>query len=160
GDAAAVPAIPDAAPSAELLSQPRRLQLVIYINGYKSGFFEEFVYDPLAQRFATHRRDLEETGIRVPGEGKPGDVVFLDEIGIYYRYEQAEQAMYFVVNDEQRITRVYDSRPALQRRPAQTDYGAVVNYSLFGGTIHDLRTKEFQFNGANASFDARAFSPL
>jgi outer membrane usher protein len=160
GEAWAVPSIPAPAPAAELLAQPRRLQLIIYINGYKSGLFEEFVLDPAAYRFAARRSGLDEIGIRQPREGKPDDIIFLDELGIYYRYAEAEQAMYFVLGDDQRKTRVYDSRRLAERLPARSDTGAVVNYSLFGGSIRDARIGQFQFSGANATLDARAFSPL
>jgi outer membrane usher protein len=160
GGAWAVPSIPDAAPAAELLAQPRRLQLIVYINGYKSGFFEEFVLDPVAYRFAARRSGLEEAGLRLPGKGKSDDIIFLDELGIHYRYAESEQAMYFVVGDDQRKVRVYDSRPALERLPARSDTGAILNYSLFGGSIRDMRAGQVQFSGANASLDARAFSPF
>ena len=46
-----------------------------------------------------------------------------------------------------------------ERLPARSDVGAVINYSLFGGSIRDMRLGHFQFNGANASLDARVFGP-
>ena len=59
--------------------------------------------------------------------------------------------------DELRQAKRYDlGLRSTQDPPAQSDYGAVLNYNLFAssGPLNQL-----SFNGASATFDARAFSP-
>ena len=41
---------------------------------------------------------------------------------------------------------------------ARADFGALLNYSFFGGMIRDLKTGTTSFNGANAFLDGRVMN--
>lgn len=144
-------------PTPQLLTGLRELQLLVLVNGERTGLFESFVFDPQTSRLAARRRDLTEAGVKTPN-GAPEERINLDSLPGAYRYDAATQTIDFILNDEQRLPRVYDASQAPERPKPQAGRGAIVNYSLFGGSVRDLASGRTTFNNANVMLDARAFS--
>lgn len=144
-------------PAADLFAGPRDLQLVVFVNGEATGFFETFTYDPAANRFKARRRDLTEVGVKTPS-GSLDEAIFLDTLPGTYRYDAANQRMDFILTDEQRLPRVYNARDVEERPKPQAAMGAIVNYSMLGGGSRDRFSDRATTHYANLVFDARAFS--
>jgi outer membrane usher protein len=142
-----------------LISAPRPLRLEVFINGVSTHYVEPFVLTP-PDRLSIARGDLEDVGVKVPGSGGLKDMVALDGLGLKFRYDEAAQTIDFTLSDRERLARIYDARGNLEKPPAPTaDWGAIVNYTLFGATMNTVPSFP-RFEGANATFDARAFGPL
>ena len=144
-------------PAPQLFAGPRELQLVVLVNGESSGYFESFTYDPATNRLAARRRDLTQVSVRTP-EGPPEERIFLDTLPGTYRYDAAMQRIDFILTDEQRLPRVYNAIGEQERPKPQANIGAIVNYSVLGGSVRDRATGLTTFNDTNVMFDARAFS--
>ena len=150
-------ALPPIAPAADALDGPRKLQLEVIIDDEPTELVEPFVHDVASDRFSAKRSDLEEIGIRTP-PGEPDEMVFLDRLGVTYRYNETAQRMEYTLADDQRLPKVYNALNGPARVTPRADFGASLNYSLFGGTIRDMNMGQIQFTGANAWLDARVFS--
>jgi outer membrane usher protein len=142
--------------------EARPLQLEVYVNGTATNVIGAFV-QIAGDRMAARRSELAELGIRTPDPGSPGDLIVLNDLpGLEYRYDETKQAIYFTLSDERRIRRTYDARagagPAAQ--PTRSDFGSVVNYTLFAQSSKTVDTGYTGFSGANGTFDARMFGPL
>ena len=144
-------------PAPHLFAGPRELQLVVLVNGESSGYFESFVLDPLSNRFSARRRDLTQVSVRTP-EGPTDERIFLDELPGTFRYDPALQRIDFILTDEQRLPRVYNAHDAQERPTPQANIGAILNYSVLGGSVRDRASGLTTFNDTNVMFDARAFS--
>ena len=157
GSAQAQGALTPIQPSPQLFAGPRELQLIVAVNGENTGFFEAFVHDPQTNRLSARRRALTEVGVRTP-EGQPDERLFLDTLPGQYRYDAATQRIDFVLTDDQRLPRVYNARDEQERPKPQAGLGAIVNYSVLGGSVRDRVSGRTTFNDTNVMFDARAFS--
>ena len=144
-------------PAETLFAGPRDLQLVVFINGEATGFFETFTYDPAANRLKARRCDLTEAGVKTPG-GSLDEAIFLDTLPGTYRYDAANQSIDFILTDEQRLPRVYNARNEEERPRPEAAMGAIVNYSMLGGSSRDRVSGRTTFSDTNLVFDARAFS--
>ena len=144
-------------PAPQLFAGPRELQLVVHVNGEPSGYFEPFVLDPLSNRLSARRRDLTQVSVKTP-EGPLDERIFLDELPGTYRYDAAQQRIDFILTDEQRLPRVFNALGTRERPTPQANIGAIVNYSVLGGSVRDRATGLTTFNDTNVMFDARAFS--
>jgi outer membrane usher protein len=143
-----------------VFSAPRQLRLEVTINGAATNYVAPFIWTPPGRLSAT-RADLEDVGVKAPGHGGLKDEIFIDDIpGIRYRYDEPGQKIDFTLSEAQRATHVYDARAVGDKAPpARTDWGALLNYTLYATTLSNLPTLP-KFTGANASLDARAFTPL
>ena len=157
GSAQAQGALTPIQPAPQLFAGPRELQLIVAVNGENTGFFEAFVHDPQTNRLSARRRALTEVGVRTP-EGQPDERLFLDTLPGQYRYDAATQRIDFVLTDDQRLPRVYNARDEQERPKPQAGLGAIVNYSVLGGSVRDRVSGRTTFNDTNLMFDARAFS--
>ena len=144
-------------PAPQLFAGPRELQLVVFVNGESTGFFESFTYDPQNNRLAARRRALTEVNVKTP-DGPPDERLFLDELTGGHRYDAATQSIDFILTDEQRLPRVYNALLREDRPRPQSGLGAIFNYSVLGGSMRDRYSGRTAVNGANMMFDARAFS--
>jgi len=137
---------------------PRPLQLEVFINDTPTDRIGTFAL--LAdQKLSATRGELAEIGITAPGNGAAEDMIVIDAASeIEYRYDEPSQRIYFKLGDERRVRQLYDARAntdaAVQPRP---DFGAVMNYTLFGGVTKSFGPGFTGFSGANASLDARVF---
>src|SRR5712691_848912 len=141
--------------------EPRPLQLEVYVNDAPTQLIGAFVQ--LAdRRIAATRSELAEVGLKVPGSGSAGSLVVIDDVpDITYRYDEPAQKIFFRLADEQRLRRTYDVRGNSDAIvPARTDYGSVLNYTLFASAARSPDSSAVAFSGANASLDARMFGPL
>ena len=143
--------------------ESQKLQLEVVINDVPSKLVGTFTHLPDG-RFAATRAELTEIGLKAPGSGEAEDLVVIEDItGVTYRYDDGEQKINFSAPDEQRVTKSYDARPSTQATaPTRNEYGAVMNYTLFGAANKELSGASggpVSFSGGNASLDLRAFSP-
>jgi outer membrane usher protein len=135
------------------------LQLDVLINGDKTGLLGSFLLLPNGN-IATRRSELVEVGIKVPGSGKPDDVVDLNELlGDKFKYDEPSQSISFDLTDNQRVARTFDAMASVPQIPVSTAWGSVLNYTLFGSETAGLNDRRATFSGASASLDARMFSP-
>lgn len=135
------------------------LHLEVAIRGASTHLIEPFTLLPDG-RLLARRADLEEVGIRVSGDGDPRAPIDLDTLPrVAHRYDAARQVIDFALSDADRLARVYDARPdGREARPPRTDWGAVLNYRVYGTTADGLRSFP-RFQGLNATLEARAFGP-
>jgi outer membrane usher protein len=143
-----------------ILTAPRALRLDVFINGAPTHILEPFTWTPPGRLSAT-RGDLEDIGVKAPGQGGLKDVVFLDELpGIKFAFDEAAQKVDFTLTDSQRLAHVYDARGEIAKPPPTTpSWGALVNYTLYG-SLARAAPDAGMFSGANVTLDARAFSPF
>jgi len=137
-----------------------QLQLEVYINELPTGLIGSFV-QLSDKRMAARSTELTELGIK-PASSAAGDkpVILEDIPGLSYRYQEAEQKIFFRAGDERLVAKVYNVRGKPAPVPAaRADFGAVMNYALFASSMANLPKSSFWFSGANASIDARLFGP-
>ena len=141
--------------------EPRALQLEVFINDEKTDLIGSFTQ--LADgHLVSHRQELEELGIKVPGSGKPDDVIALDMApGVVYRYDERTQTIHFTLGDDRREAHVYDlGAPTGEALPVTSGFGSVLNYGLFASQSLALDKGDLAFSGASATLDGRMFSPI
>jgi outer membrane usher protein len=137
----------------------RPLQLEVLINGDKTGLLGSFLQ--LADgSLAARRSELIEAGVKIPGSGQPDDLVVLSELlGEKFKYDEPAQSISFDLTDNQRVARTFDAMASAAQIPVTTDWGSVLNYTLFGSETSGLNPRQATFSGASASLDARVFTP-
>ena len=140
-----------------LSQRQRTVHLEVFINDQTTNTTIELELDPAGSRLRTKRSELEAAGVKVPGEGGKDDPVFVDQLGYAFRFDEANQQLRLTLTDAQRVARDYDTRGERERIKPSIDPGFLLNYSLYGGSFRNT-TSQLKFSGANASFDARAFS--
>lgn len=160
--ASAAPASAQLAPievSAASPERARALRLEVLIHGGTTHLVEPFALDAVG-RLSAARADLEEVGIRCDGRGGPRDLIDLGTLPeLSYAYDEAHQTVDFELPDSARAPRVYDASAVRIRPPApEADWGSMLNYTLFASSMDRLRAFP-EFEGANATLDARLFGP-
>ncbi len=135
------------------------LRLEVFINGVPTHLVEPFTLSA-DEHLLAKPSDLADVGVKVPGFPDPLAPIDLATLpGVTFAYDERAQTIDFRVSDAGRLAHVYDARPTGPRAaPAQSGWGAVANYSLFGTSTQKLSAIP-HFSGANATLDARAFSP-
>jgi len=110
----------------------RQMQLEVVLNGNPTQLIGAFVMLDDG-RIAARRQELEEIGIAPRGYASPDKLVILDDLfGLSYRYEESTQRISITAPEELLVTKEYNiSRRAEAPELAKTDYGAVLNYTLF-----------------------------
>ena len=137
------------------------LQLEVFINQAPTHLIGSFTM-AAGQKIAARRAELEEIGLKPSGSASPDDVMALDEVvGLSYRYDEASQKIFITVSDELRARKTLNgSAMAKQDIAVRSDFGGVLNYTLFSGGTGQWAPRLFGFDGSSATFDARAFSPF
>ena len=139
----------------------RQLQLEVFLNGAATHLIGSFTL--LASgRVAAPRSELQEMGLKPSGESSPQDLVVLADVpGLSYHYDEPLQRIEITASDEARVTKNNDvtTRPN-GPHPMQTDYGAVLNYTLFAASAGYVDPVRVAFSGASATLDARTFTPF
>ncbi len=155
-------AIARPAPAAAAAGLSNGLMLAVTLNSQPAGKIVGFT-DLGDGHLAATRRDLEAVGVRPPGAGAADEEIPLDGIADFsYIYDPAAQRVDIVLADSNRIPNIYDARgvPAVSVA-ARSDYGAVLNYSLFAAADEDTLPSIYDdFSGVNASLEARVFTPV
>jgi outer membrane usher protein len=138
----------------------QKMQLEVVLNGSPTQLIGAFVMHD-DRRIAARQQELEEMGLNPQGHASPNKLIVLDELfGLTYRYDEPTQRIFITAPEELLVTKEYNlSHRPQSTAPAPTDYGAVLNYSLFasGGTKPDVQS--VAFNGATATLDGRVFTP-
>jgi outer membrane usher protein len=139
----------------------RAMQLEVIINDTPTQLIGAFVMRDDG-RIATRRQELEEIGFNPRGYASPDQLVALDELpGLSYRYDEPTQRIFITAPDELRARKEYKIINKQQdAAPVQSDYGSVLNYSVFSSADSRLKARSFTFNGTSATLDARAFTPF
>ena len=142
------------------LPDGRSLQLEVFINGEKTRLIGSFSQLPDG-RLGACRGELEEIGVKAPGSGSADELIILETIsGITYRYDERTQTITITLSNSQRVIRQYDAGVIPSAPPpTPSDYGSVLNYTLFAVNSYGFDKSKFAFNGASAFLDARFFSP-
>ena len=139
----------------------RQLQLEVVVNGSPTKLIGAFIMLE-DRRIAVRRQELEEIGLNPRGYASPDKLIMLDDLpGLSYRYEEATQRILIMAPDKLLATKEYSASDSPQKTLAvQTDYGAVLNYTLFSSAASNPNAKLFVFSGASATLDGRAFTPF
>ena len=138
-----------------------QLQLEVFINDAPTHLIGSFTM-VIGGRIAASRAELEEIGLNPQVSASAQDTIVLDELaGLSYRYEEASQQLYIAAPDRLRATKRLDASGAPKDQIAlRTDYGAVLNYTLYSAGAAQWEPRSFAFNGSSATLDARAFTPF
>jgi len=138
----------------------RQVQLEVFVNDNPTQLIAGFVLLN-NKHIAARRQELEEIGLNPRGYASPDQLVALDELpGLAYRYDEPGQRIFITAPDELRVTKEYKvSGKPQESLPVQSDYGSVLNYSLFSSADSRPSARSFALNGASATLDARAFTP-
>jgi outer membrane usher protein len=136
------------------------LQLEVIINGKKSGLLASFVRFPDG-KIAARRSELVEAGIDIAKSSQADDLVTLDDVlSNRFKYDEPTQSISFDLDDNQRVARTFDAMGIGSPRPqVRSDWGSVLNYTLFGSDTAGLASRQVVFNGGSATLDERVFSP-
>jgi outer membrane usher protein len=137
-----------------------QVQLEVIVNDTPTQLIGAFVLLD-NKRIAARRQELEEIGLNPRGYASPDQLVVLDDLnGLAYRYDEPTQRIFIAAPDELRVTKEYKVAGKPQESPPmQSDYGSVLNYSLFSSADSRPKARSFALNGASATLDARAFTP-
>lgn len=148
--------------TAQNAAEGRHLFLEVIINDFSTGVLAEYSEDPVVG-LTTTPEDLAAVGLRLveKARGADGRIVLNQLPGVSYQVDESAQKLYVVAPDAARVSRTLDARYRRKERPEpQADYGAVLNYALFGAT-GALRDIDFgRLDTFSGSFDLRAFGPL
>ncbi len=144
-----------------LAADNRPLQLEVFINGHPTRLIGTFVQQA-DNRIAATRAELEEIGLKVnPGIPAERNVVLNDLPQVSYRYDELGQKLDITADHSALRPRSYDlSTPPQKPVAPRADWGALLNYSLFGTSGSVLKGSILSGAGTSASLEARVFSPL
>ena len=139
----------------------KQMQLEVVVNGSPTQLIGSFTLLDDG-RIAVKRAELEEIGLNPRGYASPDKQIVLDDLpGLSYRYEEAAQRISITVPDDLRTTKEYVVSNSPQKALAvQSDYGGVLNYSLFSSAASNPNTRLSALNGGSATLDGRAFTPF
>jgi outer membrane usher protein len=138
----------------------KRLQLEVVLNGRSTNLVIPATASPSGE-LVVERRELEEAGVNPEGRGGPSEKIVLQSSGIQFRYDEAQQRIYFDLSDQQRTPKQYDGRGERPPAPPPTSsWGALLNYVMYASSSSSLSHLAPKPSGANASLDMRLFSPL
>ena len=141
-----------------VLRSTRELQLAVTINSVPTGLVKTFDVDPQNGRISVRARDLRDLGIKVPSQA---EVLCLDDLpDLRFAYDEPSQTIDFKLRDDQRLPKTYDASRRGDREKARSDIGFLMNYSLFGSGSAGRNLTGTRFDGANATLDTRAVSPV
>jgi outer membrane usher protein len=149
-------------PAAASAAGPVELLLDTVINGLPTNTITTFVQFPDGS-LGANLSDLSALGLKVEGRGPSNTLIHLSEVPtLTYRYDDRAQRISITIDSAYQRTRVLDVRPrdSLRTQPPRADWGALVNYDLFGAASNLIHTNEWSYSGASLTLDARLFSPF
>src|SRR2546423_1901234 len=138
-----------------------QLQLEVFINQTPTHLIGAFTL-LVGGKIAVRRAEMEEIGLKPRGYASPDQMIVLDELaGLSYRYDEATQQLFITVGDELRAAKMLDASAAPKEDTAvRSDYGGVLNYTLYSAGAGQWAPRSLAFNGSSASLDARALTPF
>lgn len=147
-----------------------QLQLEVYINDVSTELIATFRQND-AGSFFIEPVQLENIGI-VPMESAAGDDGWIDISrlpDVVARYDESSQSIYFTLPMEARASKVIDVSGRSNRndddddadagRRATSDFGGLVNYTVYGSSGGSRWSDIADFNGVSALLEGRAFGP-
>lgn len=144
----------------ETNQEQKNLQLEVFINDIPADTIGSFVLFG-GNRIGATRNELEELGLRIGARRFPQDIVMLDDIPVTYQYDERTQKIRITVDNADRQGRAFDlsGNGAGRFVPAQSDWGALLNYDLLSttGSLRNLRS--LAFSGTSLALESRTFSP-
>lgn len=139
------------------------LQLAVSINNQPARKIGSFIQDPQGGLEA-EAKELHDIGIKVPASiaAQPDGAVRLADIpGLVCVYDAPNQALACQAPNNLLVTQVFNNHSLSAVMAATTkNYGAALNYQLFGSASSAKAFAGYTFNGASASLDGRVFSPF
>ena len=155
------------------------MQLEVILNGIPTKLIGSFTMLD-GNRLAAAPQELRELGLDPRGSSSKAELVVLDQVfGLSYKYDESTQRVLITAPEELLAVKEYNLRASQERVLVQSDWGGVVNYDFYSSavsnvdgrpiaingvpfSINGIPTKfaPFTFNGASATFDARAFTPF
>jgi outer membrane usher protein len=138
-----------------------QLQLEVFINQAPTHLIGSFTM-VAGGKIAVSRAEMEEIGLKPRGYASPDATIVLDElVGLSYRYDETKQQLFITVIDELRTAKTLAGSAAPKDDIAvRTDYGGVLNYTLYSAGTGEWAPRSLAFNGSSATLDARAFTPF
>jgi outer membrane usher protein len=139
-------------------AEDRALQLEVLVNGQPTNLIAAFTRRDDGM-MAAEPAELAEIGLDVGDVASDGPVV-LDRVeGLSYIYDEAQQRILITVGDGLRVVKTYAAQTGSENaKPAQGDFGGVLNYDLrLSASVNDAR-RQFAYDGTSASLDGRVFS--
>lgn len=144
-------------------AEGRNLFLEVVINGFSTNVLAELLEHPRRGLIAPPD-EVEAAGLIPLAAARGADGrIELDRLpGVTYQIDEPNQKLFITAPDSARVTHTLDARyrPRRERPEPRADYGAVLNYSLFGAT-GALSDYDFgRLDTFSGSFDVRAFGPF
>lgn len=140
----------------------RNLHLDVLLDGQAIGLIGAFHQGGNGE-VSARRKELEELGIEVPQKFRPDEAVPLSAIpALSYRYDEAAQKIDIRLPQGGRLPKTYDAaaRDTATPMASAAGTGAVLNYTLFGGSDGRQLASFWRYPSLSASLDARIFSPF
>ncbi|BCH28967.1 fimbrial protein [Mesorhizobium sp. L-8-10] len=143
---------------------PRELQLEVFIDGEPTGWIAAFRRDADG-RLSIEPYQLRNVGIEpIDAATRPDGRIDIGALpDVSYEYDEAGQAIRFIVGFDARSARIIEAQESDAETPQtkpQSSYGALANYTLYASTggkeIDDL----WAFNGVSGWLEGRLFSPF
>lgn len=160
--ASAIPEISGADAGEFPFNAPRDLQLEVFINGTSTELIASFRQSPDGT-LSVVSNELRSVGIEPAGAeaDQNGWISVRDIPGVSYEFDEAAQAIRFSVPFSARSTRIIDAQTASPERSskeeASSDFGGLVNYTLFASTGGSGFSDLGGFEGASGWFEGRVF---
>ena len=136
------------------------LQLQVWLNGYDTRQIAGFERDN-SGAFRARRADLAAIGLKT-SPGPPDAYVPLSALpGLTLKYDEAAQILSLTAPPGLLAPKIYSAiPPSPASARAASDWGAAVNYDLFGSTASWWPGERLGLGSGSLTLDARAFSPL
>ncbi|MDI6835829.1 MAG: fimbrial biogenesis outer membrane usher protein, partial [Rhizobiaceae bacterium] len=140
------------------------LQLEVFINGRPTRLIAAFTRDG-SGALAIAPDQLRNVGIIPAAEALRADgLVDISKLpGVAYRYDATLQAIYFDVQFDSISARVIDAHKRTRSDPgeekADSSFGGLINYTIYGNTGGGDAGKIWDFQGLSGWFEGRVFSP-
>jgi outer membrane usher protein len=149
-------------PKAATSAEPSiSLLLDTVINGSPTNTLTTFVQFP-DKSIGASLADLAALGLKVEGRGPPSTLIKLSEVPtLTYKYDERAQRISITIGSAYQQPHVLDVRARDLQRPQtpRADWGAVLNYDLFGAASNLIHSNAVSFGGASLTLDGRALSP-
>lgn len=149
--------------NAAIAQASTNLLLEVTVNGTPKHLVGNFVRSGDG-RIGAAAKELEDIGVEPPGNPNAQSVVFLDAIpGVTFAYDDEKQTIAIKAPESQLAAQKIDAmapRDAADDVKVQRDFGALLNYSIFGSGGHEFDAGKFNYNGASASLDSRMFTSV
>jgi outer membrane usher protein len=135
------------------------LQLEVHVNDRGTNLVAAFMLHPDG-KISSSATELKEIGLRVPRPLADHLEILLDALpGLQYRYEEAEQAIYFTASASAQLPTLIDAQGSVPTpQSTRSPLGGTINYTLFVSATGDR--DGFDFQGLAGEFQTRSFGPF